>query len=1123
MTVDLSGILPDLTYGIGSQSYNGIMLPAGVNFVPAVPTPCRGCVKAADGAIAAHRCHTALRIGETDQEVHDSLNTLINLTNATNLWYRRLSKLVQVMNEMYHRVGISQQNLDNTSQRFTYPVVYASHDYVDLRWDGASENNPNNITFAYFHENGEWEPGVNNRYITDYTYGKIPARGWLTIGGTSILSNHAPWLISHIQLSSSLGAGGTFRVYLDTPISDRVLELEPCIDPPSPVTARLEFYIGGWNALPPCPRDVNPLWGLKQTFSFALPFVELPTISGLCRYHSNDSKWLSARKKNTATQAWETVSTALLFPSFTTAYSDGWTTVFYLDNDDFTGYDALEITAFVYDAVGLLVGQHSCVHDRVDYSGSYGTLAADRWNHFCNDPTCAKYSAYIPGGCYFPNANEENNHWLEDTVANGGGPSTPVLIDGWKQVTHSIAWIREQIQAGLTASKFKRKGCYSLMNVCPTSLGVPITNTATKFPYAFGGWQTVGTATIGGLANCPYKRHGIEMVWETATIGPAGNNISPRLQGIGTDAETRDINKSQITMGSVDLDPCDMITLNDHGRFQLCGYYKFDLVVPRIRALEANTFIGGTLEFGYWNQYGEVVETYEAATFGARLKITDNFDPINRGSAVTTHNPNGLIMGGIKRTATVVRSESLGGGLYKLHLENNIIQCAAIQSGQDDIVTAWKSAGTLVAMPDPFRINNYLTASGYGRRGPLRDSTIQVGDGCKFTDAAVSDRIQDKIFEVTAVAPADGDVQNWTPDSMPSIQRRGLRTYYHTLNAGETVTSITITRDSGAVTLTAIHGYPFAITYIKDVYGWEQRNGYDDNENEVRQVLIKFSHLNMTSLDADKLVHVSIVTDGATHTADIDVSEDEIFEDYIGHFVITNANVISNPVVNATYTDPLTLLPVTVALEVNASWDGYLDSFATPFLYAIEYSGGPGAYQADIWIAPQLQGSNVVVQVDIDDPWTGTQDQYYAAYIDPLQGASLPTLEYSAQAYSVWGRKSDTVVIKDALGLIAAENGGDLAGLVLSFGDIIHFHETENAPRIFKTQYNNTSADDELTVTTDYTTHGANGDVWFGKLLTWADDDCLFLNDMPLRMSSCPQMWKELYSIRAAAGKMLST
>lgn len=1102
--IDLSSIIPDLAYAVAHTDLNGIYTPENANVYPVIPSKCRGCNKAADGENALHKCHSALREGNNATELHNTQAIFVNATNAINNWFRIASKYIETMNAIHNRVLITNQRWVQSSQFVYYTMVSASSSAVTVRWLGGEENDPRNFPLEYFHEVADWIPGENERYVTDVSQVKLPARGWLTITGDSILNDHAPWLVSHITIPEGFGAGDTFTIHLNTPISADVMYVPPySSDPPLEIQAKLEFNVGGWYQPFPNPRDVFPFWGTQADHTFALTPDIIITIDKLCRWHSGDSRLVSAVAQRIDNLAWDNV-TAIAQAHMSVTYNSGWATKFDFTGVDLTAYSNIKITLYEWDANGQYLGSCTCANDRIDYSNSYGTTVGS-WKHFCSKPTCARYANYAPGSCYQPGI-AVGNEWIEDT------PSTPFKLRGWDKLTHGIGWRYKQIAAGMPLFILECIGPSGLLNIAPTKLQVPASWSETSGPYKVGGWEAVRY-----VDDMPIPKDGLEIVWADASVGPAGENITVRYKDAGAIAEDRTVNKAQITMCSPDIHSKTLEILTSHGSYQECGVRKFDLVIPDITPGNNNNFYGGILSFGKWDQYGQPTSVDNLVKYGGHIRITENFDTINRGWR-------GPVSGGIRVNTKIMSAESLGNKQYKLNLQNQIVTCGSISPGNfEDFMSSWRSGGTNVAMPDPLRLNNGYTAGDYGCRGARKTSTIQEGWGCKFLTG--SSKLKNKVFQVTAVGAADGEVQPRIPEEDTHIRMQNVPYVTYPLNATETLNGVLGHRNSEQNLLYGYKGFPFVVDAAKDVFLYEQIHGLDENGDETNNVVFKFSHLNLTALSTDYTVHLTISTDENTYEVDWDlVNDPTVGINARDRITITSDKPILDADLLVSYTDSQGNA-ATAALSEQTLAFGDWSIFAT-FSYMVFKIEEENSYTWMFFIAPQLDGSSVRVTYTIDDPFTGTESEYWDQRIAP-HSPSFPTLLYSGQTYEEWSCKSDTVIIQDEdLDLIAAEGGvAALANLEVGFGDVIYFHHAQGsiAPDLYRNNFNTADPDTALVRTTDFDLHGANGDIWLTKELTLALHNCIFIKDIALAYRSRMPRWVEIKSIRSTIEKLMST
>jgi hypothetical protein len=1087
--VDLSAILPDLDsdVAVATAGFDGVLLPPSLAWRAALLTRCEECTLAPGGAAERHHCWLGLRLGDNAAELHAGQAWLIAHTNEINEWYRRACKIAQTMNDTHHWAGITSQNWVNNSVYYWFAVVGGGEHYIDLRWDGADENNPNYLPVATLRENGEWVPGENTRWISETRYLKLPARGRLTVHGDSVLASHAPWLIDGNSVGeTAVGSGETFRVYLRTPCSGNVTAVPPgASSPPEPIMARLEFYLEGWAEGWPQTRDVFPLWATQETMGWDLPHVsQVFTVDGVCRWHEGNDFWLSGRARRVSDGGWDSLTSELR----ARMKVDGAATVFDFLGADLAAYDRVEATVWKRDdAAGQLVGMGTCLHDRVDHSGCFGTPVNDK-HHYCDAPTCSRYANYIPGACYQPGLA---SLWAADV------PATPFSNGGWEKLTHSVAWMLRQLQAGVPVVTLERKGPPGLMNLCPTYLETPTGWHETHQAYKTGGFEKVGYDKDG----LPYPRVGYENMWDDATAGPAGGHINPRYKGAGAENDDGVVNQSQITMGSVDLDPYTLEILGGHGRWQVCGPRRITLALPRLTGSD-ETGAGALVKYGMWDQYGAVTSDPAAAVYEQLIELIENYDWVNREAA-------GKVFGGNKFSTRILRAEALGNDIYRLHLLNGIVSASSIDgANQQEITTSWRSAGTRVALPDKYRVNNYDCAV----RGARRAATAQIGDAVTFGTGA-SARLEGRMFQIVDTSALGGDTQDFSLEETKERVGKQIPYEIYELNIGEVVSGIVATRNGGTP-LTGDQGYPFPLELAKDVFVWDQVSS-----DEANVVLFKFSKLNMTEDDADSLMDIVIETDQRTIVFQRNITY-SLWESQ--HLALMPADGdIESAAVTANYIDPMTLEVVNATLSETPIVAGdWWSEYPSPHTYK-RVQTGPREWH--YFIAPALAGATVRIVAQLDAPWSGTQDEYYAQKIGGPHGPSLPG-EYDGDAYSVWGRKSATIDVRDELGLIAAE--GTLDGIEIDVGDNLRAHHggahapADYLPVVKLSEPDRAGEDTTLAAGTDYAWHGAEGKIWLKTRA--AAGACVVLENVPVAFRSNYPRWQEIQSIRSTIEDLLT-
>ena len=1140
MSIDLTTFLPDPAPSSDASTFPGIEVPdpTSGSIAPIVVNGCIDCRKAPGGADGSHYCWQGLYIPEANRRA--AQQEIFDYTNAVNLWYRKVATLSTHMHfAAANFCGFDEQNYVNATNRFTYKLKTSSASVVTLQWDGDPASNPHNLPIKTFSENGEWSPGdpaSGTHYQITTENEKLPARGKLKINWPSILSAHGGFDIEWIDLDPP---SWDFDVHLRTPIgSDASLPM-PNTPSNASMTASIEFYVGSFKEGWPKLRDVYPLWASQTEYPFSPPWPSnmVFTIAKRCRWHSGGSGlWVSGVAQRISDGEWVDVSSAL-HQTMKEAYSGGtWQTWFTLSalGAQFGGYDSLVITVWAEQTTGgEYVGQKVCAHDRVDWSGSHGKLGPDGKLWFCDRAaTASGLSMYRPGDCYLAGVC---NAFEQDEYSTDYGPMTPFRESGMMEnLTHGLAFRVRQLVPGIPVGTYERMAPPGLLTNCPTYLLVPGNYGPIIRPIYYGGWESV--ATVAGLQT---RRNAFEIGFSDTDYGPAGDNLSSRLNALGEDASANVVDNAQSVMASCDFDPYLQKKVGTHGQFQTVGSYE--LVIPNITQGKDQNFPGGRLEFGPWGD--DLLLATAGGTYPARIVLDPTFDPVNRY-------PRSSQPGGATKVQAQVYGTPVdnGDGTYDIELRNQVVN---VETGRDGFGLEndqgyFCCSGTNVAYEDAKRVNNSACAGDFGSRGPRMASTIRPGDAMKFDDDASSATLEGKSFLVTgAWAAAGTEQQKFYPGSRMTgagFDLQGIFIPYP--SASEVAASIVVTRATGTVTLEGerfqsrivdgawLGPLPFPLELPIDRYAWSE--GVNDAGD--KGIILKVSHLNQNSFVTDlSTIHVVVTTNGVGVDAEFNLVSNGTYG--IG---VRNGRRLNYPDL---IIDRIEVVARYTALDPDLNPHGeitFMDMVMAPGS-PVQYAGLYNLLEKNEYIVlrtelddwtvffpAQHEGSHFNIVVYFND--TTYNPTNHAYFEDQMQRHSVsfppahsPTVEHGGlpwwdnvenEGYAALG---DVVRVKDAMGLIAAEGSDTLIGRTFSFGDFAVAAET---PITVKTSsYDSAVADVTKAVTDDYLWHGADGKVWLK--FTPGDASCIFLQNVPLFNRRREPSNREFSSIRKAYQKAL--
>lgn len=1066
--------------------FNGLKLPAltgGASWDKVIPGGCVGCAKAADGD-ATHNCWAALKLAGTAAQKKAAMQQVFNAQNQHNHFARKVMGISQLLHTMQHGIaGFDEQDLVNATNAFgPYEITAVGDRQLTLKWDGTAGQDPNRLVLSVFGLNPDWIPGFNARYITETPSIRLPARGILKVSNTfSILAGHAGWLIKKVSVPADLEAGGTFTVYTWNQVGADIMTLAPLYEDEDPVAASIEFYVGGYKENWPNPRDVMPLWAAQETVDWPAPFdtAQILTLNYRCRTHSSLDFWVSASAHVIETGGSIDLSAAARAAMVITRSGGSYITKFDFTGVDLSAYDHIYFTVWKENtSTGEYVGQCTCANDLVDWSNSHGDEAeVGSGLRFCSKAlTASGYLAgrYVPGNCYL---SGDCNQFTEDQA------TTPYGYAMYEAILKAIPFRLRQLLEGYAIPMLDRMGPPSLLSNSPGNQTVPVSYAPVIVPYKTGGWDRA----VMGDDGYHVPEGAFELSWFNNNPGVAGEAIPARTKGNGG-AEDRLINQAQILLSSCDTDPYHQTVLSEVGRSQLALYTdieRIDLVAPDISGSYLQRFPGGFIRIGQWDANFQQVGS--GGTYYALIQLDPTHDRYNRG--ISTIRQRAVA----KLSAEIVAVTDNGGGSFTLDLRNQQITCSSFHPTlpRQNISHSWCSSGTNVAIEDGKRVNNMSNAATYGRRGPMRHLS-QAGDGVKFTDSTFGNKIRNQVMMISAVSPASGALQDWQDTGSPvenwAMQFRPFVVAIG--SADETISSITVTRNSGGVTLTGYEGFPFPTSLVKDVYVYSKW----PNDDGSAGIAFKFSHLNMNaSVTADCVVSISIVTSATTYTlTDINLTSNATYGESVRDVLeIQAGSAITAISVEAEYIDPATGASATAAVTEVTFASGRYDTF-TDFSYMKLASSSTHWY---LFFAPQLSGAFIRAQVTVTTAPSMSNDDFYDDVIS-IHSASLPQMEHNSETYETYGRRGDQITFTDEQGMFAAEASGAV-GKTIEVGDYcLAVNSSAAVPTIKRAIKQESSPDPDTTLTAgvDYIYIGPKGQIW----LTFNPTGfCIFIENLP--------------------------
>lgn len=967
-------------------------------------------------------------------------------------------KVQQILNSQYYMIhgifGFGAQDVVNATNLFGWELVSASGTAATLR-RRAGDPDPNNMTLSVFSLNTEWVPGENTRYIQTTSQIKMPAECLMTLSSGSKLRYHHGWIVKNWQCPDTVGEDDTFTANLRTPIGAAAAQKHDSGDS-NDVLAYFELYVPGFR--PPWLHvvDEERMFCVETEQTVEAPFGDEIVLESAKRIQWPDGEryWFTA----TTDGGSDLTNTLMALLEITHVGASGFRTAIDVSGlaETLDGVTSITFTYWVESGNDEAKPCHAprCANMKRDWSAStYDTTVQDgdeRWN-------CV-FSGYCSAtrrkDCY-------------DTTGDGfTALETPTKAGDqamWKQVLAESHFRYRQLVEGFPLFTIETVGCPSAAHLSGLNYEVPTGYHTTMYAFWSGGMNVIDTSGDTVQITKRWRQD-----WDTLeTYGPAGNNVARNAE-IGTADEAGFVDKSNLMSVDFDIDPYNVEVAGTAGRYQR--------VNRAVKLAVCNVTAANVVNYGYGCSLvrqmfdADFLPTTDAeqAVYYGYIEVDRNLDIYNRQGEYATH-------GGEKLSAKVAAVTDNEDGTYWLELSNGVVAAGSIHptNPRQELISQWKTTGTNVAGEDSQRVNNWLSWLRF--RGPLVHKMARVGNCCKLTDPTFSAKAFGRRFWIVDAEATSGGEDSWKPEDLLTWIGAKLRLPIVIFgDASETVTSVTCTRDSGAVEFTAAQGWPFPLSLAKDVLVWEE---FYDGEGQ-KGFACKFSHLNMTGDEDDRVVALTIETeiDGSPANTYAFTDYDMMLE--LQGTLYTpggtdapqclvdldmGSDTIEEVTILVDYTDPATgLLAQAELTDLMATFPTSWSEIGLTHWAKIEAT--PQNWL--IAIPAQYMGSGVKIQVRTDGVILGDEDDYYDGMI-AVHSASVRA------DYADFGRKRDRIKVEgEGLGLLPAAE--DMVGKTITVTDDggVHYSDTGKEPEVHLRKADTSQT--ELTESDDYVLHGAD-------------------------------------------------
>ena len=890
--------------------------------------------------------------------------------NAINENMRKSQHLLHLLNFAANGLeDIYYAPLGNYTKQVTYLLAGVSGNVITCIY--ASGNvDPNSIPNQVFTINPDYPAEPNRLDVTGFNT-KLRPNGKATFSEPSLLASHAGFHVKSVSVPSGLGYGGTF----DLICSNNVEGVETIFPSGAAgdIYVNYRFYIAGGMEPWELPVDIDPLWSEPSGISISNFSQEVELIDKRIVYWDNADYFAAAgyASGNLVSDLTEQVKPYMRIVHTPSGYSTK------VDLSSLS-LSADEVRFNVYaeskeDTAEYAGCNQRCKHCIYDYSKSY----ADTFNNwYCRKAATAsgindfKENCYQPGQC---------NEFEKDL------PTDPVSTGLLKNLYMDQPWQVRQIAAGIPTFEIRRFGTPSISSLAEINLNVPTAYVPSiGYWYGRGGWTDYDVITEDGDESIRTLK-GHEQAWQ---VLPSGQLLFAAWEDKAADlisAANTEPNKAMSLTNTPSLAPYFGNVVGNFGAAQRCSDTDcYGLIIPEVdKTNPIQSFVGGNIIYGKWDSDFEPTEA--SGVYNWLIALNKGTDLYSRTRNLPT----------VTKFTTKVLDQELDSGYVWLELENRPVTLTSINGVQSNISSSFRAGGTNVRLLDNENLNNMDCWT--SRRGADRGNYAYPGDTLYNSDL----NLHCWITDVDPIS-ASGN-QSWITTTTQDIESIAPDLYFKAFdNASETLTSVVIKRNSGAVTLTGYTedgGVPIipSILTAKDTYWFQE--GFDLTS---KGVYIKFSNANLTSSSADYTLDVTITTDAKSYNYTLDIYADA--NNRLTHNLITDYDITSIDSVRLYWTDELGEQQTQLLTFAAATYFADLDE--TEYSYSVinskNYLFGFNA---------NVTGCNrIEITATLQNP-TWTESTWYDWYVAP-HAISFPPSGIAGD-FSVYGKYGDRVKIWD--------------------------------------------------------------------------------------------------------------
>ena len=1137
----LAAIIPDPAgLGVANAEFPGVPAPALTSalFVRNAPAACASC----DKRISEHKVWETLglwtRPGYGDKAAQLEL---IAPGNAQ----REAARVLQSLSQLMHLIanGIFSSTVYGIDYRppssaFDWEVDGVSGTTVTLKYQ-TGDSDPRNVSWMATRENPDWAPGseTEDRYETFTYHGALRPRGILTMNFPSQLSGHYGWVVKKFVVADDLAVGGTFQIELEMGIGS--MATSKMLNQTAAIRATYSVYLNA-NENQVIPRDCLPQWVAYQEITLTAGELSNTVIlflaSAAVRLPSGaEPWWLGVYVLRVG--GWTADAALALLVSTENDGAGGVNSNIDLTAYDLDGVLAIKIECFADSdsADAINAGQDRCQWAYQDYSESWGDVEAATGRYYYCAAGEALRALGAPGTAFL-DLFQPRCCLSECPLYAQDYPTDANDADMWTSIILAHPWLEWQPTPGYPVFALARPGAPSGAPGLASLAGMdlfthPGYHAVMRPAFQSGGWPQIGVTVVDGQTLMALYSGLAFQVWAGQTLltpatwppyGPGGNLWARLSESIPAAAAGDTDDPHQLFRGQVmgaipDLAKYNLLRMGTLGTFQRWADYTLWFpVVPTLTAGQTFTTADGVITAGWWDSKFRAQGAEDINTvYRAMIQFTKSA----RGHRTSAQEAQAY--GGLATTATI-KSAALADGALTAALAHKMTSATTqTATPQTEISTTWMQGATNVAAHESCRPQNY--GSGLATLGPSQTGFVRAGCAIGFDNAQFDNTIlAGKRFLMTAAKACGSAVtDSWKPDARTEKHGARLEGYYFVQYAtlDESYTSITITRNSGAVTLTRIENYGQHIFDLGTDEYYVIEGNAGEGESETRGLYIFFSQLHDIGGGDTSFYSMSITVVTDVEYGPTEVNLAALWRPSTTTGPTTREIIVNNPAADTI--DGIAL--VRIVGDQRDPDTGELEAFTltaydTPpaLFYAwdkMKYAVvATSSTSRTIRVSPEWAGAMLEVTLTLAGEYSGTEAEFYDAVIGIHNG--LPN------DHETTFNRCDQIVVTDEAGAIASYLAEFGAG-ALADAPINVYYDPCAHPATHDLFSGGPSISDSEIEESEYAFFGAWGVAFLKNPIGYLYGKCFWAN-LKVGDRSCIGLNQEMIAARTCAEKILA-